>query len=155
MWPRNVLRRCFVLVHQPCPVGLARNQALGINQEGKHWLQLFSSIVGGPRRMLLTSRVKAISLLGFIGVLIAAVSAIGGAAVHLLKMIVPSSIVVKGWPSLILVNLFFGGFITFMIAVILEYISILVLSAHGKPLFFVVDRSPDERLVEYFTKRLP
>lgn len=115
----------------------------------------FSRLLSHARRMLLTSRVKAISLLGFIGVLIAAVSAIGGAAVLLQKMIVPSSIVVKGWPSLILVNLFFGGFITFMIAVILEYISILVLSAHGKPLFFVVDRSPDERLVEYFTKRLP
>lgn len=115
----------------------------------------FSRLLTHARRMLMTSRVKAVSLLGFIGVLIAGVSMIGGAAVLLQKLIVPSSIAVRGWPSLILVNLFFGGFITFMIAVILEYISILVLSAHGKPLFFVVDRSPDKRLVEYFTNRLP
>jgi undecaprenyl-phosphate 4-deoxy-4-formamido-L-arabinose transferase len=54
-----------------------------------------------------------------------------------------------------LISLFFGGFITFMTALILEYISILVLSAHGKPLFFVVDRSSDKTLIEYFTKRHP
>jgi hypothetical protein len=29
------------------------------------------------------------------------------------------------------------------------------LSAHGKPLFFVVDRSPDKKLVEYFKGRIP
>jgi glycosyltransferase involved in cell wall biosynthesis len=112
----------------------------------------FSRLLTHARRMLMTSRVKAISLLGFIGVLIAAVSMIGGAVVLLQKMIVPSSIAVRGWPSLILVNLFFGGFITFMIAIIFEYVSILVLAAHGRPLFFVVDRSTDKRLVEYFTK---
>ena len=115
----------------------------------------FSRLLSHARRMLMTSRIKAISLLGFIGVLIAALSAIGGTAVLLQKIIVPSSIAVRGWPSLILANLFFGGFITFMIALILEYISILVLSAHGKPLFFVVDRSPDKTLLEYFTNRLP
>jgi undecaprenyl-phosphate 4-deoxy-4-formamido-L-arabinose transferase len=54
-----------------------------------------------------------------------------------------------------LVNLFFGGFITSMIALILEYMSVLVLSAHGKPLFFVVDRASDKRLVEYFVNSCP
>jgi len=115
----------------------------------------FSRLLSHARRMLMTSRVKSIRLLGFIGVLIAAVSMAGGAAVLLQKLIAPSSIAVRGWPSLILVNLFFGGFITFMISLILEYISILVLSAHGKPLFFVVDRSSDKTLVEYFASRLP
>jgi undecaprenyl-phosphate 4-deoxy-4-formamido-L-arabinose transferase len=111
----------------------------------------FSRLLSHARRMLMSSRVKAIRLLGIIGVLIAAASMLGGIAVLLQKLIVPSSITVRGWPSLVLINLFFGGFITFMVTLILEYISILVLSAHGKPLFFIVDRSSDKRLVEYFT----
>lgn len=115
----------------------------------------FSHLLTHARRMLMTGRVKFISLLGLIGVLIAVASMIGGAAVLLQRLIVPSSIVVRGWPSLIVVSFFFGGVITFMIAVVLEYISILVLSAHGKPLFFVVDRSPDKKLVEYFKGRIP
>ena len=115
----------------------------------------FSSLLTHARRMLMTGRVKAIRLLGLIGVLITIVSMIGGTAVLLQRLIVPSSIIVRGWSSLIVVNLFFGGLITFMIAVILEYISILVLSAHGKPLFFVVDRSSDKKLVEYFKSRMP
>jgi len=115
----------------------------------------FARLLTHSRRMLMTSRVKAIRLLGLVGVLITALSTVGGIAVIVQKLIVPSSIIVRGWPSLMLVSLFFGGFITFMIALILEYISILVLSAHGKPLFFVVDRSSDKTLIEYFTKRIP
>jgi len=115
----------------------------------------FARLLTHSRRMLMTSRVKAISFLGLVGVLISVFSIIGGIAVVAQKVIVPSSIAVRGWPSLMLVSLFFGGFITFMIAFILEYISILVLSAHGKPLFFVVDRSSDKTLIEYFTTRLP
>ena len=103
----------------------------------------------------MSSRVKAIRLFGLVGVLIAALSFIGGIAVVVQKVIVPSSIAVRGWPSLMLVSLFFGGVITFMTALILEYISILVLSAHGKPLFFVVDRSSDKTLIDYFTQRHP
>jgi polyisoprenyl-phosphate glycosyltransferase len=114
----------------------------------------FSRLLTHARQMLMTSRIKAIRLLGFFGVLIAALSTIGGIAVLVQKIIAPSSIAVRGWPSLMLVSLFFGGFITFMIALILEYISILVLSAHGKPLFFVVDRSSDKTLLEYLTNRL-
>ena len=115
----------------------------------------FSHLLTHARRMLMTSRVKFITLLGLIAVLITAASIIGGVAVLLQKLIVPSSIVVRGWPSLIVVNFFFGGVITFMISVILQYISILVLSAHGKPLFFVVDRSSDKKLIEYFKGRVP
>ena len=103
----------------------------------------------------MSSRVKAIRLFGLVGVLIAALGFIGGIAVVVQKVVVPSSIAVRGWPSLILVSLFFGGFITFMTALILEYISVLVLSAHGKPLFFVVDRSSDKTLIDYFTQRHP
>jgi glycosyltransferase involved in cell wall biosynthesis len=115
----------------------------------------FSRLLTHARRLLISSQVKAIRLLGLIGILIVGASMVGGIAILLQKIIVPSSIVVGGWTSLMLVNLFFGGFITFMIALILEYMSVLVLSAHGKPLFFVVDRSSDRRLVEYFAALCP
>jgi hypothetical protein len=115
----------------------------------------FARLLTHSRRMLMSGRVKAIRLFGLVGVLIAALGFIGGIGVAVQKVVVPSSIAVRGWPSLMLTSLFFGGVITFMTALILEYISILVLSAHGKPLFFIVDRSSDKGVIEYYTKRLP
>ena len=113
----------------------------------------FSRLLTHARRMLMTSRVKSIRLLGFIGVLIAVLSMIGGAAVLVQKI---DRAVFDRCQGLAIADtgqpLFWSKFITFMIALILEYISILVLSAHGKPLFFVVDRSSDKTLVEYFAK---
>ena len=115
----------------------------------------FSRLLTHARRMFISSQVKATRVLGFIGILIVGASIIGGSEVIIQKIIAPSTITVAGWPSLILVNLFFGGFITFMISILLEYISVLVLAAHGKPVFFAVDRSSDKKLAEYFETPLP
>lgn len=115
----------------------------------------FSRLLTHARRMFISSHIKATRLLGFVGILVVAASIIGSFEIIVQKLAAPSTITADGWPSLVLINLFFGGFITFMISVLLEYISILVLAAHGKPVFFVVDRSSDKKLAEFFEMRPP
>ena len=62
---------------------------------------------------------------------------------------------VRGWSSLILAVVFCSGFIIFLLGIVLEYLALLVLHAHGKPIFFIADRRSDAILVDYFSKRHP
>ena len=57
-----------------------------------------------------------------------------------------------GWASLALISVLFGSFLTVMLSIALEYVSSLLLVAHGKPIFFVVDRRSDAVLASYFSK---
>ena len=49
--------------------------------------------------------------------------------------------------------LFFGGITTFMSAMLLEYIAVILLHTQGKPAFFIVDRRSDALLVEWLQNR--
>jgi hypothetical protein len=60
-------------------------------------------------------------------------------------------VLVRGWSSLILAVVFCSGFIIFLLRIVLEYLALLVLHAHGKPIFFVADRRADAILVDYFS----
>ena len=62
---------------------------------------------------------------------------------------------VRGWSSLIVAVVFCSGFIIFLLGIVLEYLALLVLNAHGKPIFFIADRRSDAILVDYFSKRRP
>jgi undecaprenyl-phosphate 4-deoxy-4-formamido-L-arabinose transferase len=62
-------------------------------------------------------------------------------------------VLVRGWASLILAIVFCSGFIILLLGIVLEYIALLVLRAHGKPIFFIADRHSDAVLVDYFAKR--
>lgn len=110
----------------------------------------FSRLLTHARRMVMSSQVKLLRLFGLIGMFIVAASLAGAVALLAQKMFSPESIAVTGWTSLMLTILFFGGSITFMSALALEYLSTLALAAHGKPNFFSVDRSIDEPLARYF-----
>ena len=48
---------------------------------------------------------------------------------------------------------FCSGFIIFLLGIVLEYLALLVLNAHGKPIFFIADRRSDAVLVAYFAER--
>ena len=63
-----------------------------------------------------------------------------------LKILHPESIQVRGWTSLILAIAFFGGLASLLIGIALEYLSALLVHAHGRPTFFVIDRSKDRLL---------
>ena len=52
----------------------------------------------------------------------------------------------RGWLSLFLSVLFFGGMTALLSGIAVEYLSMLLRLAQGKPTFFVVDRSKDRFL---------
>ena len=60
---------------------------------------------------------------------------------------------VRGWTSLFVSVLFFGGVACLLLGVVLEYLVNVVLHTQGKPPFFVVDRTSDELVSAWFRDR--
>jgi polyisoprenyl-phosphate glycosyltransferase len=100
-------------------------------------------LLSHARRMTISSSAKVLRLGAMIGVLATIASIIGWIIILVQKLIAPETIQVRGWTSTFLVLVFFGGLISFLLGVILEYITNILLHIHGKPSFFVVDRSSD------------
>lgn len=118
-------------------------------QTGKSGYRL-RTLIAHAWRMLFSSHLKVLQLstvLGFSTVALALLFAVG---ITVTKLISPSSIVVQGWPSLAVIISLLGGLTMVMLGITLQYLSTLVLRAHGKPAFFVVDRSRDEQLARFF-----
>jgi hypothetical protein len=46
--------------------------------------------------------------------------------------------------------MFIGGISLFLLGIVLEYVSIVLLHTQGKPVFFVIDRGMDAPLRAYF-----
>ena len=113
----------------------------------------FSRLLSHARRMVMSSQVKIIRICGLFGLFVVAASFLAGIGLILQHFLFPGSIRASGWTSLALIGLFFGGFISFMVGIALEYLSALVLIAHGKPIFFTVDRTTDRMLVDYFRSK--
>lgn len=107
------------------------------------------------RRLLISSQVKTIRMFGALGIAVVLMSLFFFTWVMLAKTFGPASEAPSGWASIMVVNLFFGGFITLMLAIALEYLSTLVLAANGKPIFFVVDRAADTVLARHFAATAP
>jgi glycosyltransferase involved in cell wall biosynthesis len=61
---------------------------------------------------------------------------------------------VPGWASIALLILFFGGLISLLIGVLLEYVAVIMSQSQGKPSFFVVDRWRDRHLKDWAAKLL-
>ena len=111
----------------------------------------FARLLSHARRLLISSHVKSVRLFGLVGLVIVAASAVGGVSLLVEKIFSPEMISIQGWTSLMLTLLLFGGIITCLVSLVLEYLSTLVLAAHGKPIFFAVDRSIDGPLFKYFS----
>lgn len=107
-------------------------------------------LLSHARRLVISSRVKALRIGGYLGV---AAMVFGGAfATYVMfrEFIYPGVFGSRGWSSLIVSSMMFGGMTLFLVSAALEYLSILVLRAQGKPTFFVVDRSGDADIASYF-----
>lgn len=118
-------------------------------KEGKSGYR-FRSLLSHARRLLFSSHLKILrvgTLLGFFVVLLSLCSSF---LLLLIKTVYPESIQVQGWTSLMLSQTFLGGMMLLLLGIVLEYLSILVLRAHGKPLFFIVDRKVDRELAVFF-----
>lgn len=118
-------------------------------REGKSGYRL-SKLLSHARRMLMSSGAKVVRLGAMIGLITVAASVLLTMYLLLRKLVSPTSIGVDGWTSLMLTIIFFGGIATFLVGIALEYLSLLVLNAHGKPIFFAVDRSADAALAKYY-----
>jgi glycosyltransferase involved in cell wall biosynthesis len=115
----------------------------------------FKRLMSHARRMLISSHIKVLRLLGVGAMGLVAASIIGVILLLALKLVMPGAIAVSGWTSLMLAMMLSTGVICFMLSLALEYLSSLVQASHGKPLFFTVDRSADAALADYFTVHPP
>lgn len=112
-----------------------------------------SKLLTHARRMLMSSQVKFLRIGGFFGLLVVVASFLLALVLIIQRLFFPETVTATGWTSLALISLFFGGLISFLVGISLEYLSALGLNAHGKPIFFVVDRSRDEVLANYFAEK--
>ncbi len=104
------------------------------------------SLLSHGRRMIASSQLKILRLGVLFGLIVLGVSAASSVALVLIRLLMPELIAIQGWASQILVTTFFGGFCILLLGILLEYMSIVVMRSNGRPLFFSVDRSSDERL---------
>lgn len=109
-------------------------------------------LLSHARKMLISSPAKVLRAGAVIGILANVFAVIVGLTILVLKIMAPDSIVVPGWTSTFLSVIFFGGLTSFLLSVILEYLTNILLHAHGKPSFFIVDRSSDRDVLASLKK---
>jgi glycosyltransferase involved in cell wall biosynthesis len=110
----------------------------------------FRSLLSHARRLLFSSNLKVLRTGALLGIMVVIASVIGSLYLLFYKLTETDAIPVVGWTSLMLTVGFLGGVIILLLGLLLEYTSILIQRALGRPLFFVVDRGPDAVLLEYF-----
>lgn len=106
-------------------------------------------LLSHARRMIISTHTKALRIGALIGLGGVLTSIFYGGYVIFIKTLTPDSLI-HGLASSLITTLFFGGIIVSLISVLLEYISVILLHAQGKPTFFVVDRRDDKILAKYF-----
>lgn len=113
----------------------------------------FFKLLSHARRMAVSAHTKLFRAGALLGIIAIAVATIYGSVVFAQKIFAPESIGdVRGWASLFLSIFLFGGIISFLVTVILEYLFVILLHVQGKPTFFVIDRRKDILLGDYFRR---
>lgn len=108
------------------------------------------SLLSHARRLLMSSQIKFLRLGGYFGFAVALLSALFAVVVFVHKVSDPAAFGVQGWASTVLLVSFLSGSILVMLSIVLEYLNLLAARAHGRPLFFVIDRRSDAVLRDYF-----
>ena len=112
-------------------------------------------LISHARRMMMSSGARVMRSASLLGLGFVGISIVGALALAFHHLYAPEAVLVRGWTSLIVAVVFCSGFIIFLLGIVLEYLALLVLNAHGKPIFFVADRRSDAILVDYFAKPGP
>lgn len=99
---------------------------------------------------MVSSNLKVLRMGAVFGFVVTIISMLGIIGLVVMKVLNPDIISIQGWTSLILAISTFGGLSLMFLGIVLEYLSLLVQRAHGRPLFFALDRSSDSVLLEYF-----
>jgi glycosyltransferase involved in cell wall biosynthesis len=108
-------------------------------------------LMSHARRMILSTQTKALRFGGLLGILTFILSLSFGSFFFLNYFFGWMVVDVQGWASIVIISSFLGGLSLLLISIMIEYISIILLHTQGKPTFFVVDRSKDKLLLDYFT----
>ncbi|RBP51490.1 glycosyltransferase [Arenicella xantha] len=111
-----------------------------------------AGLINHARRLMVSSSFDIASKGLFVGVMAIILAVAAGATAIIQKILVPESVGVVGWASLVSLITFLGGVIIMILCIILEYVSVLVTNQLGRPTFFTVDRSNDSALVAWFRK---
>jgi len=121
-------------------------------QTGKSGYRL-RSLFSHARRMLVSSNLKVLRAVTFFGFVVFGISVLSSVLLFVARVLSFSEIAVVGWTSTMIAINLYGGISVMLIGLVLEYMSILIQRAHGRPLFFVIDRSSDNELKTYFSTR--
>jgi glycosyltransferase involved in cell wall biosynthesis len=113
----------------------------------------FRALVSHAQRMILSSNLRILRFMTVFGGVIVGLSLLLAFVLAIAKLVWPDLITVRGWSSQMVATLFFSGVNISMIGVALQYLSTLVLRAHGRPTFFVIDRSRDKQLASFLPAR--
>lgn len=116
---------------------------------------IFRPLLSHAWRILFSSHIRVLRFGAVLGMSVLGVSVLGMVYLTALKILYPTEVQVQGWTSLILAIMFFGGLSVFMLGVALQYLSTLILKAHGKPTFFPIDRSMDKAAADWFGRTDP
>lgn len=109
----------------------------------------FRKLLAHARRLLLTAQINAYRAIAALGIAIFLLGVVFSGYILVNELIQPGSFGSRGWPSLIITTMIFGATSVILLALILEYLSIVVQKAQGKPVFFVIDRKADPALIAY------
>lgn len=123
--------------------------------EGKKSGYSLRKLLSHARRLVLSSRVKALRIGGYFGILAMLVGFSFAGYVATMEFFYPGVFGARGWSSLMVSSMVFGGMTLSLLSAALEYLSILVLRAQGKPTFFVVDRGGDAAIAAYLQGTRP
>jgi len=118
-------------------------------QSGKSGYTL-RKLLSHARRMVLSTHTKVLRAGGLLGLGMFVMSLFFTAYLVINAFFPIHVIEVKGWASTMAAIMFIGGITLFLLGIVLEYVSIVLLHTQGKPVFFVIDREMDAPLKAYF-----
>ena len=111
-------------------------------------------LIAHAQRMLFSSQLRYLSLGIWIGAGLFLIAFVTAAYFAVLRLVTPEMIGVEGWTSLFVAVCGSAGIVSAMLGLCLQYLSTLVMKAHGRPMFFTVDRSADRFIAEWSQQRL-
>lgn len=129
------------------PMALVDERFLRTGQSGYK----LRSLISHAWRMIFSAHLRVLRFFTVAGALTIALSAVFAAILIIGNLIWPTFVAVRGWSSIMVTTMFFAGVNIALAGIALQYLSTLVLRAHGRPTFFVIDRSSDKALAAFLS----
>lgn len=114
----------------------------------------FGKLVAHSYKMMFSSQLRFLTFGIWVGAALFLFSLFVGFYILMLRLFMPSAIGAEGWTSLFVAICMSTGLISVMMGLCLQYLSTLVLKAHGRPTFFTINRSQDVYILEWFERRI-